>query len=114
MKQYVKDAKTHEEPWDLWECKTERMNEYETLCFEPSWSANVKYRRKKPKCHPDYKSMKQYVKDAKNHERPWELWECKEESMNEYKPLCIQPSWHPGNKYRRKKSLEQPDVEQPS
>lgn len=58
----------------------------------------------KPKGHPQAKLMKKYAKDAKRHERPWELWEYETASGCIWLDCTCSPSWDSTVKYRRKQN----------
>lgn len=45
MALYAEDAKTHAEPWKLWECSTSK-GELAVLSYHPSWGETFMYRRK--------------------------------------------------------------------
>ena len=49
MQQYAEDAKTHAEPWELWQFSTAGAIWYD-LNDNPTWCSTLKYRRK-PKTH---------------------------------------------------------------
>lgn len=49
MMQFAEDAKTHAEPWKLWQTKTGEFDWIDCQ-FSPMWDPSVEYRRK-PKIH---------------------------------------------------------------
>lgn len=48
--QYAEDAKTHAEPWKLWQLKNKKQLEWFDCSFNPNWDIDLQYRRK-PKTH---------------------------------------------------------------
>jgi len=46
MKQYAEDALTTDKPWELWECKGPKSNEWDNLRIGPTWYECHQYRRK--------------------------------------------------------------------
>lgn len=61
------------------------------------------------KGHPHAALMKQYAEDAETHERPWKLWEYKDEAPDTWKPCVYHPGWYPDSEYRR--TADQPEIE---
>ena len=59
----------------------------------------------KPKGHIHAKLMKQYAKDAKTSETPWELWEFRVKDWGTnigFQPCDKHPAWLTETEYRRK------------
>ena len=59
----------------------------------------------KPKGHIHAKLMKQYAKDAKISETPWEFWEYRVKDWGDdigFQPCTNNPSWITETEYRRK------------
>jgi hypothetical protein len=52
--------------------------------------------------------QRQYEKDCKNHERPWELWELFD-PFEGWVTLFTTPAWSPSLKYRRKEQPFEPE-----
>ena len=63
----------------------------------------------KPKGHVHAKLMKQYAKDAKISETPWEFWEFRVKYCGKdigFQPCTNNPSWLTATEYRRKSEAD--------
>ena len=56
----------------------------------------------KPKGHAHAKAMRQYAKDAKNSEKPWENWEFQVAGDAKWYSFGTHPNWWVTSQYRRK------------
>lgn len=50
MMEYAEDAKTHAEPWKLWQLKNKKQLVWSDCTSNPNWDIDLQYRRK-PKTH---------------------------------------------------------------
>ena len=50
--------------------------------------------------HPHYELMQKFLEDAKNSDKPWEVWEFRN-SSGKWVQMKECPTWHPEIKYRR-------------
>lgn len=54
--------------------------------------------------------MAQYAQDARGTDKPWEQWEYKNQSMEQWDSLVENPIWAPDCEYRRKSILTKEPV----
>lgn len=53
------------------------------------------------KQHPHYESMKLYLEDAANTDKPWLLWRCRPDGGSEWRYLNHGPVWDADTMYQR-------------